>query len=266
MHIADTHKHNVHACTVIQAYSHHDQFSSLFLPISSASSPRDRGLWASHEKRAADSLLCSSNNCLASHRSRCLAAPAICAMNGHTNGQNGHMHEDKPIDLSHHLSTLSKSRQSSPLKDIIRCTSLLIEVLYAGEANPPPSVRNRYVGARHDFARWWTSSCLTLPLFVAQSGSFPVRHVRGPGRSKSTCPGDAFAREEWQGQRQQHEQTTGTRAEEPALAQLSDNTLSKAMQYTAGTGDAELTKFCHNFVKTVFKPARSDFQVVLLPT
>jgi aromatic amino acid aminotransferase I len=40
-----------------------------------------------------------------------------------------------------------------------------------------------------------------------------------------------------------------------------DNTLSKAMQYTAGTGDVELTKFCYDFVKTVFKPARNDFQV-----
>lgn len=42
---------------------------------------------------------------------------------------------------------------------------------------------------------------------------------------------------------------------------IADNTLSKAMQYTAGTGDVELTKYCHDFVKTVFKPARSDFQV-----
>jgi aromatic amino acid aminotransferase I len=40
-----------------------------------------------------------------------------------------------------------------------------------------------------------------------------------------------------------------------------DNTLSKAMQYTAGTGDVELTRFCYDFVQTVFKPARSDFQV-----
>lgn len=40
----------------------------------------------------------------------------------------------------------------------------------------------------------------------------------------------------------------------------SENTLSKAMQYTAGTGDVELTKYCYDFVKSVFKPARSDFQ------
>lgn len=30
-----------------------------------------------------------------------------------------------------------------------------------------------------------------------------------------------------------------------------------------GTGDANLTNFCHAFVKEVYKPARDDFQVLL---
>lgn len=43
-----------------------------------------------------------------------------------------------------------------------------------------------------------------------------------------------------------------------------DNSLLSAPLYTAGgTGDAHMTKICYDFVKNVYKPARSDFQVLL---
>jgi len=143
--------------------------------------------------------------------------PTMPAANGDS---NGHHVSEAPVDLSHHLSTLSKSRQASPLKDIVRYMSEPGMISLAGGL---PS------------ASLFPFSSLKVEAFRSDT------YVNPEDLSPPVLETLSLARN----------------------GKATDNTLSKAMQYTAGTGDVELTKFCYDFVKTVFKPARNDFQVLL---
>ena len=164
------------------------------------------------------------------------------------------------VDLSHHLSKLSKSRQRSPLKEIVKCTG--------ATEQPPRSASVDYLidhllarSISNPFVASSDGPC-TLDLDMGEPG---MVSLAGGLPHASLFPYASLSGEIFRSD-------TFVDPDDPTLPSLqrislhrdgpaTANTLSKAMQYTAGTGDLELTKVCAQFVRDVFKPARADSQV-----
>ncbi|KAF5341482.1 hypothetical protein D9758_013938 [Tetrapyrgos nigripes] len=129
----------------------------------------------------------------------------------------------KSIDLSHHLNTLSRSRVPSPLKDLIK---------YMRE----PGMISLAGGLPHPSLFPYTS--LQLQVYAPETDLTQQQR-----QDASSSPMDISI------------------LKHPSPGH--PNNLSAALQYGTAHGSPTLSSFLHNFVSRVFRPAYSDFEILL---
>ncbi|RDW63255.1 hypothetical protein BP6252_10800 [Coleophoma cylindrospora] len=127
------------------------------------------------------------------------------------------------IDLSHHLNTHSKSRNASPLKDILAFMSYEGMISLAGGL-PHPSL-----------FPFQSTSISTYPSSV-------VLDAAGMPKVEQDVLNVTITKEEQTGQM---------------------ISLAKALQYGSGLGDTSLREWARSFTDTVFGPAYQDFEILL---
>jgi len=143
------------------------------------------------------------------------------------------------IDLSHHLNEHSKARHPSPLKEIIKFMGYEGMVSLAGGKSlfwkSKPKIPDLgFAGLPHPSL---------FPFQKALVNTYPSSTVLG-------------AHGDFQGILDELVLTKEARPDQLL-------SLSTALQYGGGTGDVSLCTWAHEFTKIIFKPAYSDFEVIL---
>lgn len=152
------------------------------------------------------------------------------------------------IDMSHHLSTLAKNRQSSTLKDLYRYAARPGMIALAGGLPSPAIFPFSEISAEV-----YTQDALSITPATAQPGTADAQDAQTMIKKPSFLS--------WLFGKKNTE--TITISKPPSSSSPLDINLNTLLQYSSAQGHPALQAFIREFVSKVYQPAFADWDVLL---
>lgn len=152
------------------------------------------------------------------------------------------------IDLSHHLSTLSKSRQSSALKDLYRYAARPGMIALAGGLPNPGTFPFLEMSAEV-----YTPDALSITPATASAATSEAHDAQTMVKKPSFLS--------WLFGKKNTETISIPKA--PSSSSPLDINLNTLLQYSSAQGHPALQQFIREFVSKVYQPGFADWEVLL---
>ncbi|KAJ9112336.1 hypothetical protein QFC19_000756 [Naganishia cerealis] len=159
------------------------------------------------------------------------------------------VHLPNSIDLSHHLSTLAKNRQSSALKDLYRYAARPGMIALAGGLPNPETFPYLEMSAEV-----YTPDALSITPATAANRSPSEAHDAASMVKKPTFLSWLFGKKNTE---------TITIPKPPSSSSPLDINLTTLLQYSSAQGHPALQAFIREFVAKVYQPGFGDWEVLL---